>query len=268
MRIALVQVGSPSSEDPIARRDRVGQMVSEAVSADLVMLPELWLPGYFSFERYQELAEPLGGETVEAGREWAKNLRSYLHLGSIVERGHDGRLYNTAILIDPTGKVVHVHRKVHIFGYGSREVELLSPGSQVTVASTSFGTTAATTCYDLRFPELWRSLVDLGAISVMVPAAWPAVRLDHWRLFTSCRAVEEQLMILGCNAVGDQDGTLLGGHSRVVDPWGTVLVEAGDQEGVTYCDLDMDVVDKVRQEFPVLLDRRLIGPVSFSDEAL
>ncbi|MGH3233592.1 MAG: nitrilase-related carbon-nitrogen hydrolase [Streptosporangiaceae bacterium] len=100
------------------------------------------------------------------------------------------------------------------------------------------------------------ALVDLGAQTVIVPAAWPAARRDHWRLFTSCRAVEEQVLLAACNAVGDQGGTALGGHSRVVDPWGELLAEAGEEEGITSCDVDPGVVARTRAEFPVLVDRR------------
>jgi predicted amidohydrolase len=99
--------------------------------------------------------------------------------------------------------------------------------------------------------------VDAGAELVVTPAAWPAARLSHWRLFTSARAVEEQLVVIACNAVGEQAGVTLAGHSRVVDPWGAVLAEAGDEEGVTMAEVDEDAVGRVRAEFPVLADRRL-----------
>ncbi|MPY81105.1 MAG: carbon-nitrogen family hydrolase [Actinophytocola sp.] len=257
MRIALVQVASPQEESPSQRRSRVGRMVSSARGADLVVLPELWVAGYFAFDRYGELAERLDGPTVAAGRLWARELDAHVHLGSVIEKDSDGRLFNTAVLLAPDGQIVHTYRKVHVFGYASRESELLTPGDRVTVADTVFGPMAATTCYDLRFPELWRGLVDRGAKAVVVPAAWPAARREHWRLFTTCRAVEQQVLLIACNAVGvQQGGTELGGHSRVVDPWGSVLAEAGTEEGVTFCDIDPAVVDKVRGEFPVLADRR------------
>src|SRR5699024_3618501 len=105
------------------------------------------------------------------------------------------------------------------------------------------------------FPELWRALVDAGAHTVIVPAAWPASRRRHWQLFTETRAVEEQVLVLACNAVGTQAGTQLAGHSRVVDPWGEVLAEAGDSEEVLACEVDSDVATSVREEFGVLGDR-------------
>nr|WP_211178002.1 carbon-nitrogen family hydrolase [Pseudonocardia acidicola] len=254
----MVQVASPVTEAVQARRDRVGQMVADAAGADLVVLPELWGPGYFAFDAYAERAEPLNGDTVAAGREWAHRLNCHLHLGSVLERSADGRLHNTAVLIGPDGTVLHSYRKMHVFGYQSREAELLTPGDSIAVADTALGAVAATTCYDLRFPELYRALVDAGAETVVVPAAWPAARLAHWRLFTSCRAVEEQVLLVACNAVGEQNGgVVLGGHSRVVDPWGQVLAEADDREGITVADVDPGIVAAVRADFPVLADRRL-----------
>jgi predicted amidohydrolase len=257
LKVALLQIASPATETVAARRDRVAEMVAAAKGADLVVLPELWPSGYFAFDHYRDLSEPMNGDTVAAGQEWARELGCHLHLGSFVECASNGRLYNTAVLIDPGGEIAHTYRKIHVFGYRSREAELLTPGSDIAVVDTPLGAVSATTCYDLRFPELWRALIDAGAEIVIVPAAWPAARLEHWRLFTSCRAVEEQIMLISCNAVGEQNGIALGGRSRIVDPWGVVLTEADDSEGITWCDVDPAVVAQVRGEFPVLRDRRM-----------
>lgn len=256
MQISLVQVASPAEESLADRRERVGAMVASAAGSDLVVLPELWAPGYFAFEEYRARAEPLDGPTVAAGRRWARELGAHLALGSILERSAEG-VHNTAVVVDPSGEVVHTYRKVHVFGYRSREAELLTAGTTAGTFPAPWGTVGATTCYDLRFPELYRQLVDGGATTIVVPAAWPAARLRHWRLFTTTRAVEQQVMLVACNAVGVQGDTALAGHSRVVDPWGQVLVEADDAEGVVTCRVDPGVVDTVRSEFPALADRRL-----------
>jgi predicted amidohydrolase len=255
--VSLVQIASPPDETPDQRRQRVAALIREqAAASDLILLPELWANGYFEFEAYPEQAEDLDGPTVTLGRELAADLGCHLHLGSVLLRHPDGGMTNTALLIGPDGEIAHRYEKIHVFGYQSREAELLRPGASVSVAATPLGRLTATTCYDLRFPELWRALVDAGAELAVVPAAWPAARREHWRLFTSCRAVEEQVYVIACNAVGPQrGGVLLGGHSRIVDPWGEVVLEAGDDEGVFTATIDRELVGRTRAEFPVLGDR-------------
>jgi predicted amidohydrolase len=175
--------------------------------------------------------------------------------GDDPQRTADGVLRNTTVLLDPSGEVAATTSKIHVFGYASREVELLSPGDSVCTVRTPFGTVASTTCYDLRFPGLWNVLVDAGAELVLVPAAWPAARLAHWRLLTAARAVDTQTFVIACNSAGTQDGVTLGGHSRVVDPWGEVVAEAGPDEQVLVVDIDPTLVHRTRAEFPVLADR-------------
>lgn len=257
MRAALVQVASPLDEPVGARVERVGAVVAGLADVDLVVLPELWAPGYFAFDRYRELADYLDGPLVSTFRTWARDINAHLHAGSVLERDAAGRLHNTAILIGPTGEVLLDYRKIHVFGYESLESALLSPGETAGVVSTGLGQIGMTTCYDLRFPELYRHLVDQGADLVIVPAAWPAARLEHWKLFTRVRAVENQVVLIACNAAGKQGDVELAGHSVVVDPWGRVLAEAGAGEEVVHVEIDPSVVARTRSEFPVLQDRRL-----------
>lgn len=258
MNIGLLQVSSPAEESPERRRERVGELLGTLPEVDLIVLPELWAAGYFSFDEYPERAETLSGPTVELAKATAMERGCFVHLGSIVERGAHDQLFNTAVLVDPHGEIALTYRKIHVFGYQSLEARLLTPGNSVDVRRTDrLGTVGTTTCYDLRFPELWRDLVDLGAELVVVPAAWPMPRLEHWRLFTSARAVEEQVFVVACNSAGRQAGGVqLAGHSRVVDPWGSVLFEAGADEEVAVVTVDLQAVAATRGEFPVLGDRR------------
>ena len=256
MRIALVQIASPTAESPATRRGRVlDRLRSLPTDVDLVVLPELWPVGFNHFDGYTAHAEPADGPTVALSAEIAVAKSAWVLAGSIVERRPGGELRNTAVLLDPAGAVALVNSKVHVFGYASREVELLSPGDRVATVATPFGRIASTTCYDLRFPGLWNELVDAGAELVLVPAAWPAARREHWRLLTTARAVDTQTFVIAANSCGEQDGVVLGGHSRVVDPWGHVVAEAGDEEEVLVVDIDPEQVAKTRAEFPVLADR-------------
>lgn len=255
MRVALLQVASPDGETQDQRVARVEELLRAQTNADLVVLPELWSPGYFSFDRYDVVAEPLDGPTVSMCARVAAEMGVHVHVGSIVERDARGHLRNTSVLLDERGEIVQTYSKIHVFGYQSLESTLLTPGETLSVTSTRFGRVASTTCYDLRFPGLWMELSNRGVQLVIVPAAWPAARLEHWRLLSSARAVEHQIVVVACNAVGTQRGVELGGHSRVIDPTGMVIAEAGAEEQVLLADIDLEAISRVREDFPVIADR-------------
>lgn len=261
MDIALVQLSSPDNETQTQRIERAEALLREQRGADLIVLPELWSAGYFHFDQYPALSEPVDGPTASMCAAVAKDLGAYVHVGSIVERvegGGPGRppaLRNTSVLVDPQGTVAHQYSKLHVFGYKSLEADLLTPGTSLPVADTPFGQMAGTTCYDLRFPGLWSELSIRGAEIVIVPAAWPAARREHWQLLTSARAVEHQVFVLACNAAGIQEGVELGGTSRIVDPAGRLVAEAGTGEEVLRASIDPSLVQTTRREFPVIADR-------------
>lgn len=259
-RVALIQLASPRDETQADRIDRAEALLREHTDVDFFVLPELWSAGYFAFDRYDELAETLDGPTVSMCRRVATDLGAAVHVGSIIERDANGKLHNTAVLVGADGKIAQVYRKIHVFGYKSLESELLTPGNTLSVVDSPIGQLGSTTCYDLRFPGLWQELSVRGAEAVVVPAAWPAARREHWRLLTQARAVEHQVWILACNAGGVQtgpDGSFvgLGGFSRVVDPSGVIVGECGAGEEVLVVDIDPKLVERVRAEFPVIADR-------------
>jgi len=285
MRIALVQVAYDDDETLDARVERVSALVRSLASAtvgaraselrtqgaaevpDLVVLPELWAPTGFDYRRWEDAAEPLDGPWVQAMTGLAAEVGVTLHAGSFVERlpepGADGRtLANTSLLVTPDGERT-AYRKIHRFGFGSGEPKLLEAGAEVVTAEVSSGTGAETvtvglsTCYDLRFPELYRRQVDAGAEVFLVPAAWPAARVAHWTLLGRARAVEDQAFVVQCNTAGTHARTEMGGRSQVVAPTGEVLAEAGSGEEVLVVDIDPGVVASTREGFPVLGDRRL-----------
>lgn len=257
-RVALVQVASPDEETQEARIARVESILRSHADEgiELFALPELWSAGCFAFDRYEERAETLDGPTVTMCRRVAQDLGAWVHVGSFIERDAAGRLSNTAALIAPDGSIAQTYRKIHVFGYKSLEAELLSAGGTLSVVETPLGPLASTTCYDLRFPGLWLELGARGAHAAIVPAAWPAARRGHFRLFTEARAVEHQIWMIAVNACGAQNGVELGGSSRIVDPWGRVIAECSHtEEEVVVADVDPGLVEQVRTEFPVLADR-------------
>jgi len=224
---------------------------------DLVMLPEIWGTGFFKFAEYAAEGEPAGnGETFSRLAPWAETLGSYVLTGSFVEQD-GGSLYNTSLLISPEGKVIGRYRKIHLFGYQSEERKILSPGEEVCAVSTGLGIWGLTTCYDLRFPELYRKLVDQGAEVFLIVSAWPMARLEHWKLFNQVRALENQVYLVSCNCAGTQAGHQFAGHSMAVSPWGEILTIGGDKEEILWSSFDAAKVHEFRHTFPVLRDRRL-----------
>ena len=270
MRVAVVQLGYDDGESPVERVERVVALVRGLRGHDLVVLPELWQPTGFGYRRWASLAEPLDGPLVHSMARAARDAGVVLHAGSWIETngtGPDGRgLWNTSMVFGPTGELLATYRKVHRFGFGEGEPLLLEAGTDIVVADLPRPVTAPespsvptglATCYDIRFPEQFRRLLDAGAELVVVPAAWPATRVEHWRLLGRARAVENQYFVVQCNTAGTHAGTQMGGYSQVVDPWGVVLAEAGTDEEVMSVEIDIESVPKVRENFPVLADRRL-----------
>jgi predicted amidohydrolase len=258
VRVRCLQLASPTGESRRERFDRVLAALAEVRDADLVVLPELWATGYFHFDRYADDAEPLDGPAVTSLADAAAAGGFHLVAGSFVERDDAGDLRNTTVLLDPNGKRLLTYRKVHLFGYESEEARLLRPGTSLAVAPTAVGTVALATCYDLRFPELFRAVTVRGAEVVVVVSAWPAARRHHWDVLTRARAIENQTYVVACNAAGDQGGVRLGGGSVVVDPTGNVLAEGPEgEEAVLDVDLDLDALHEQRRSFPVLEHRRL-----------
>jgi predicted amidohydrolase len=132
----------------------------------------------------------------------------------------------------------------------------MTAGDDLVVLDTPLGRTGLATCYDLRFPEHFRDLVDLGATTFLIASGWPDRRIEHWRVLLQARAIEDQSWVVACNGVGTHAGVTLGGRSAVIDPLGTVLAEAGTDEEVLLADVDIDLATTWRGEFPALDDRR------------
>ncbi|MFJ9345243.1 carbon-nitrogen family hydrolase [Streptomyces sp. NPDC101237] len=257
MRASLIQIDVNENESVEARRRRVSALVRDQAGADLVVLPELWTTGAFAYERFAVEAEPLEGPTFEAMAKAASDAGVWLHAGSIPERDPEGPLYNTALVFSPSGEIAAAYRKIHRFGFDKGEAVLMGAGQDLVTVRLPETTLGVTTCYDLRFPELFRALVDAGAETMVVSAGWPERRRAHWTLLARARAVENQAFVLACGTAGTHAGVPQAGHSIVVDPWGEVLAEAGAGEQVLTVDLDPARVAATREQFPALKDRLL-----------
>lgn len=271
MRVTIIQVAYGDSEPVAERIERVSALVSEQRNTDLVVLPELWAHGGFAFSSWADRAETMDGLMVSSLRTVAKEIGVTVHAGSLIERadpgsvgsalGPQGRgLWNTSVLIGPNGDINAVYRKIHRFGFGAGETLLIEAGDTLVTApllgrdGRHLTTLGLATCYDLRFPEMFRRLSNADV--VVVPAAWPAPRLEHWRVLGRARAIENQCVIIQCNTAGSHAGQVMGGHSQAISPEGVVLAEAGDSEEVLTVDVDLEQVSGYRTSFPVLQDRR------------
>ncbi|MGI5368692.1 carbon-nitrogen hydrolase [Streptomyces sp. A244] len=257
MRASVIQIAVNEDESVEARRRRVAATVREQAGADLVVLPELWTTGAFAYEEFGREAEPLEGPTYEAMAKAASDAGVWLHAGSIPERDPDGPLYNTSLVFSPSGDLAAAYRKIHRFGFDQGEAVLMGAGSELVTVRLPATTLGLSTCYDLRFPELYRGLVDAGAETLVVAAGWPERRRSHWTLLAQARAVENQSFVLACATAGTHAGVPQAGHSIVVDPWGEVLAQAGAGEEVLTVEFDPGKVAATREQFPALKDRML-----------
>ncbi|MFE9608113.1 carbon-nitrogen family hydrolase [Streptomyces sp. NPDC006012] len=257
MRASLIQIAVEEGEPVESRRRRVAALVRDQSASDLVVLPELWTTGAFAYEDFAAEAEPLDGPTFEAMAKAASDAGVWLHAGSVPERDPEGPLYNTSLVFSPSGDLAAAYRKIHRFGFDKGEAVLMGAGREPVTVRLPQTVLGLATCYDLRFPELFRALVDAGAETLVIPAGWPERRRAHWTLLAQARAVENQAFVLACGTAGTHAGVPQAGHSIVVDPWGEVLAEAGAGEQVLTVDFDPAKVGTTREQFPALKDRVL-----------
>ncbi len=260
VRVALIQLDCSTQETVAHRVTRALGLVASVArehSPDIVMLPELWHVGAFDVVAAREHAQPIDGPLVTALAALAGELGIWLHGGSFAEIDSDGSHYNTSVLFSPDGLLVAKYRKIHLFGFDGGETVLMSGGDELVVVDTPLGPTGLATCYDMRFPEMFRALVEGEATAVLLTSGWPDKRISHWDVLTQARAIEDQVWFIACNEVGSQPGVVLGGHSVVVAPNGDVVARAGEDEEVLVVDVEPGASAQWRAAFPVLDDIRL-----------
>jgi predicted amidohydrolase len=253
-----------SSGDREANLRTAEALVRRAAQAGarLVVLPEKW--PYVHGPRLLEGAEPLDGPSIGAARAWARELGVTIVAGSVIERVEgDPRARNTSVLVGPDGSVGAVYRKIHLFdvdvgGRSYRESRDTAPGGEVVVTRAAGRLLGMSVCYDLRFPELYRRLADGGAEIIAVPAAFTAVTgRAHWETLLRARAIENQAFVIAAGQHGrHDDGTESHGHSMVIDPWGVILAEVAEGDGLAVADLDFARLEDVRARLPALRHRR------------
>ncbi len=271
---AVIQLnGSSNVERNLAVTDKLVRAAA-AAGARFVATPEATTYLGPHSEKVQ-LAEPIDGPTHARLGALAAELQIDLLVGSVAERGPadgpDGptRTYNTSMLFGPDGSCKATYRKLHLFdvdleqagGVRFFESERTLAGEDVVVADTALGTLGLSICYDLRFPELYRALVERGATLLAVPSAFTLMTgKDHWEVLLRARAIETQSWVLAPAQWGPHDDRGLRrsyGHACIVDPWGTVVAQCGDGEGFCLAPISSERVADIRSRMPVHQHRRL-----------
>ena len=263
IKIAAIQMPTVADKMENVRTVKTYLEKIKDENPDFVILPEMFCCPYQT-ENFPIYAEKEGGPVWQQLSGYAKQYGIYLIGGSMPEKDAEGNVYNTSYIFDREGKQIGKHRKVHLFdidvkgGQTFKESDTLTAGDSDTVFDTEFGKIGVMLCFDIRFPELSRMMVNDGVKVIFVPAAFnmttgPA----HWELSFRTRALDNQIYMVGCAPARDVSaGFISWGHSIVRDPWGRVTGMLDENEGILLAELDMDYEEQVREELPLLKSRR------------
>ena len=263
MKIAQIQahVYAEKEKNIAALNNRLETLKDEKI--DFVTLGEMFNCPYIT-KNFPVYAEEDKGITWKQLSDLAKKYKVYLSAGSVPEKDEQGNVYNTAYVFDRQGRQIAKHRKVHMFdidvegGQSYKESETLTAGSKCTVFDTEFGKMGICICFDCRFPEFVRIMALRGARVILVPAAFnmttgPA----HWEVMLRSRALDNQCYVIATSDARDiHSGYISWGHTMVVSPWGDIVNEMDEKEGVMITKIDLEYIDKIRKELPLLSARR------------
>lgn len=262
IKIALIQMCV--AEDKTVNLEKAEKMVTEAArqGAQIVVLPEMFTTPYQN-DFFPLYAEVCPGPTTDRMGQWASKNGICLIGGSIPEKGN-GKVFNTCFVFDQAGHMIGRHRKMHLFdidvkgGMRFMESETLSPGGTVTVCDTPFGRIGIAICFDMRFPELMRLMVDAGAQMIFIPAAFNMITGPaHWHVTARMRAVDNQVFFGVASPARDKNASYVAfGHSLLCDPWGRIVAEAGAEECIVFAEADLQKVEDIREQLPLLKARR------------
>lgn len=253
MKISIVQMDMKCNtpQKNFAHAEALIRRAAET-SPDVILLPETWNTGFFPHEGLVAYCDRDGAETKQRIGALAKEYRVNIVAGSVSTlRGE--HIFNTAYIFDRTGACIAQYDKTHLFSYAHEHL-FYTPGDSLCTFSLDGRHCGLLTCYDLRFPELARTLALRGIEVLFVPAQWPAKRRGHWETLLAARAIENQIFVAACNSCASD--TLCGGSSRILDPLGSVLAAADGSETVFSATLDLSALSEIRETIHVYRDRR------------
>jgi len=256
LKFAIIQMNVKVG-DVAHNKQILMQKLTEAISVDhkpdVILFPEMWNTGY-ALTEISSLADENGKETIAMLSNFAKQHQVNIIGGSIAQKKGDG-VYNTIFAFNRKGELINDYSKLHLFRLMDEE-KYLQAGDKLGLLEVDGVQAGMLICYDIRFPELTRSLALQGAQILFVPAQWPKPRLHHWKTLLTARAIENQMYVVACNRMGVSGETEFFGHSMVIDPWGEIIVEAGEEETILFGEIDLALVSKVRSTIPIFEDRR------------
>lgn len=225
----------------------------EGKETDIVILPELWTTGY-DLTRLNEIGDSHAQKAISFFQKLAKTYQVHIIGGSVANKKDDG-IYNTLLVINKEGQLVHTYDKLHLFQLMDEHLYLKS-GSSTGLFTLDEEILAGMICYDIRFPEWVRTHTSKGAKVLFVSAEWPLARLVHWKALLIARAIENQCYIVACNRSGSDPKNAFAGHSLIIDPWGEVIGEAGEKQEILTRTIDLAKVTEVREMIPIFTDRK------------
>lgn len=255
MKITCIQMDMALGR-PEENFRRAAQLAEKAMeeNPDVLVFPETWNTGFFPKENLSVLSDRDGSQVNALFGPLAAKYRVNIVAGS-VSNVRSGKVYNTAMVFDRTGACIASYDKTHLFT-PMGENEFYTPGDHLCRFTLDGVSCALAICYDVRFPELIRSLAVPGLDVLFVAAQWPESRIFHLRSLITARAIENQMFVACCNSCGRADSTTYGGNSAILDPWGQTLALAGDSEQLLSADCDLRILQNIRSTIPVFHDRR------------
>ncbi|MEX2460353.1 MAG: carbon-nitrogen family hydrolase [Paenibacillaceae bacterium] len=256
LHVCLLQMDITIGE-PECNYQKLTIMLEDAMKAerkpDVIIFPEMWNTGY-ALAEIQHLADENGERTKRLISRFCQEHQVNIIAGSIAEKTSN-EVKNTVYVFNRQGELTAHYSKIHLFRLMDEEKHLTS-GDQIGRMEIEGIPAGVMICYDIRFPELARKLALDGVKILFVPAEWPHPRLHHWRTLLMARAIENQMFVVACNRVGVSGKAEFFGHSMIIDPWGEIVAEGGEQEELITASLQLSDVDHVRQKIPVFEDRR------------
>ena len=255
MKISVLQMNLTQGEFN-TNLDKLRQMMAQAAESrpDVILLPELWDISYYP-SPVADYADPGGERASRVLAEFADKYQVNIVGGSVAVL-ENNQVYNRCMVFDRNGHLTASYDKTHLFSPAGEDQDF-APGNKLVTFYLDGVRCGVLICYDIRFPEAALKLSREDASVIFIPAAWPADRIMHWDTLLRARAIENQIFIAAANSVGElPDGFHFGGHSKVIDPWGESLAQAGSEEEVITANMKLAIRSQIQEAIPISTDRR------------